>query len=349
MRAPLRKSLPPFLALLFGITAPCLTHAEEPGGTEVRAIDPRIPVHAAGALLRGWPRDPARWFLAARADLGYLFFSPRAEFGYGFPHEHWAGVDVAPLVSRAQAGVYAGLRYRHPRYEFRTGGFVSYALKHAYLEPSDSFDHWDLELEGKNRANYAGSDSELTLSIPLGRVLIGSETQALFVFAGPDDKYLFVDPVGAVVAPPWVFRQRLLLSYPFPGVAGFFLSPAGEAVFVPERTDPWVIRAGAILSLSLYQDVDVVTEVLPTVRSPDTLGRAGAPWLEIALRVRWATGRSASPPRFKERTLGHRPQSTASHEKMPLQSQTLSFAHSQGLPALQHAPAQSDSSVPYSQ
>jgi hypothetical protein len=258
---------------------------------EGRHIDPRIPVHAAGPLFRGWARSPARWFFAARADLGFLFFSPRAEFGYGLPHEHWAGADIVPLLSTTNAGAYAGLRYRHPRFEFRTGGLFSYALGSSYLEPSDSFDARDLELEGSTKADYGASDSELSFSIPWGRAYIGSETQALFVFAVPDDKYVFVHSVGAVIDPPWVFRERLSVSYPFPGVPGLFVAPACEAVFVPERPDPWVFRAGALLSLSMYQDVDVTTEVLPTIKSPDTLGRAGAPWLEVALRVRFATGR----------------------------------------------------------
>ncbi len=263
------------------------TSVDTPPGTW--PIDPRSPVHPAGALFRGWHPRPARWFLSARADVGFLFFRPRAAVGYGRPHQHWAGLDVVPILSTNQAGVYSGLRYRHPRFEVRTGGLFSHAFNRSYLDAKDAFDRRELEIRGDDIAAYGASDSELTLSIPLRSVLIGAETQVLYVFGVPDDKFVFVNTVGAVVAPPWAFRQLLFVGHPVPRLPGLFLAPAFEVVFVPGRTDPWVIRAGGVARFSMYQEVDLSTELLPTIKSPDTLGRAGAPWFQITLRVRWAT------------------------------------------------------------
>lgn len=262
-------------------------YSDKPPGTW--PIDPRSPVHPAGALFRGWHPRPARWFLAARTDVGFQFFRPRAAVGYGRPHQHWGGFDVVPIFGATQVGVYSGLRYRHPRFEIRSGGLFSHAIRRSYLDAADSFDQRDIEIWGEDIAVFGASDSEMTVSIPIGNILVGSETQALFVFGVPDDKYVFVHTVGAVVAPPWVFRQLLFVGHPVPRIPGLFLAPAVEVVLVPERSDPWVVRAGGVARFSMYQDVDLSTEFLPTIKSPDTLGRAGAPWFEITLRVRWAT------------------------------------------------------------
>ncbi len=252
-------------------------------------IDPRSPAHPAGALFRGWYPKPARWFVAARADVGFLFFRPRAAVGYGRPHQHWAGLDVVPIFSATQVGLYSGLRYRHPRFEIRTGGLFSRGLDRSYLDPADSFDQRDIEILGDDIAAYGASDSEVTLSLPIGSVLLGSETQVLYVVGVPEDKYVFVNAIGTIVAPPWALRQLLFAGHPVPRIPGLFLAPAVEVVMVPGRSDPWVVRAGGIARFSMYQDVDLGTEILPTIKSPDTLGRAGAPWLQITLRVRWAT------------------------------------------------------------
>lgn len=252
-------------------------------------FDPRSSTHPAGALLGGWSPGPARWFMSAQADVGFMFLRPTASFGYGRPHDHWAGIDVFPIFSSGQAGLYSGIRYRHPRFEFRTGALYSYSLNHSYLEQKEHYDAHDLEILNGNHAEYIASDSEIIITIPIRKFYFALETQAIFLTGVPQSHFVFVDTLGAVVAPPASFRQLLAAGYAVPGVPGLFVAPAAESVWAPGREQPWVIRAGAIVVFSMYQDLELRTDILPTVWSPDDLGREGSSWLEVNLRFRWAT------------------------------------------------------------
>lgn len=251
--------------------------------------DPRSRMHPSGSLLSSWSPTRQRWFVSARADLGYLFFRPRVAFGYGIPHQSWSGAEVVPILSGGQIGAYAGLRYRHPRIEVRSGAMYSNAFARGFLAPSSHYDVRDLETIGDSRARFFAWDSELTLSLPLGAGHLQSETQFLMLLGVPSDDYVFVDTLGVVVAPDSAVRQQLRYSIPFPWVTGLFFGPAVEAVLVPEREASWVVRAGATMRFWMYQDFQLRTDILPTLRSPDTLGRVGSPWLTISARFLWAT------------------------------------------------------------
>jgi len=39
-----------------------------------------------------WAQGVDRWFMSARVDVGFLFFKPRASFGFGRPFHRWVGV-----------------------------------------------------------------------------------------------------------------------------------------------------------------------------------------------------------------------------------------------------------------
>lgn len=253
------------------------------------AVDPRLTSVPRGALLFPWDTVRRRWFLSARADVGFLFIRPRASAGYGIPHQSWSGLDVVPIVSHSQGGVYGGLRARHPRFEIRSGMLYSAAFHRGYLTQKDSYDGRDLELRADRVATFWAWDSEMTVSLPLGLGFLQSETQSLFIFGVPSDMYVFADGMGVVVAPPWAIREQVRYTLRVPGAAGMFLGPAFEAVLVPDRQQRWVLRAGFAARFRLYQDLEVRTDVLPTVFSPDVLGRAGSPWLTINARFFWAT------------------------------------------------------------
>lgn len=262
---------------------------DAPEGAPEDVPDPRTPSTIRGAFLRGWDTTRPRWFVSARADMGFLFVRPRASFGYGIPHENWTGFDIVPILSSPQAGVYSGFRYRHPRIELRTGGLLSYSFRRSYLEPAASYDARDIEILTDDHAEYFASDSELTFNVPMPFAYFESETQVIYLLIVADDKYVFVDALGVVVAPPISVRQRVVLDVPISAVPGLFVGPAVEAVITPGRSDPWVLRAGGLMRFEMVQDLDIHTEILPTIKSPDRLGRAGAPWLEITVQFRWAT------------------------------------------------------------
>lgn len=251
--------------------------------------DPRSRLHPSGSLLSSWSPTRQRWFVSARADVGYLFFRPRVQFGYGIPHQAWSGGELVPILSGGQIGAYAGLRYRHPRVEVRSGAMYSNAFARGFLTPSAHYDVRDLETIGDSRARFFAWDSELTLSFPLGVGHLQSETQFLMLLGVPSEDFVFVDTLGVVVAPDSAIRQQLRYTVSFPWVTGFFVGPAVEAVLVPEREAPWVVRAGLTMRFWMYQDFQLRTDILPTVWSPDTLGRIGSPSLTISARFLWAT------------------------------------------------------------
>lgn len=251
--------------------------------------DPRSRLHPSGSLLSSWSPTRQRWFLSARADVGYLFFRPRVSFGYGVPHQAWSGVDVVPILSDGQIGAYAGLRYRHPRVEVRSGAMYSNAFERGFLTPAAHYDVRDLETIGESRARFFGWDSELTLSFPWGIGHLQSETQFFMLLGVPSDDFVFVDTLGVVVAPDSAVRQQLRYTVPVPWVTGLFIGPAVETVVVPEREAAWVVRAGVTMRFWIYQDLQMRTDILPTVWSPDTLGRIASPWFTISARFLWAT------------------------------------------------------------
>lgn len=256
---------------------------------EETAPDPRKPSSTRGSFLGGWDAVRPRWFVSARADLGFLFLRPRASIGYGLPHEHWAGVDVAPILSSTEIGIYSGVRYRHPRFEIRTGGLFSHAFTRSHLEPAASYDERDIETLTDEHAEYFASDSELIFNVPLFISFFESETQTILLANIPDQRFVFVDTLGVVVAPPFALRQRFVLNIPLRWIPGLFVGPAVEAVIAPDRSDPWVLRAGGVVRFEMAQDLHIRTEILPTIKSPDHLGRAGAPWLTFTVQFRWAT------------------------------------------------------------
>ena len=245
--------------------------------------------HPRGGLLSSWDVTTRRWFVSARADVGYLFLRPRASFGYGIPHQRWWGVDLVPILSGKEAGAYAGLRWRGPRVEIRSGMLFASAFYRGSLPDAPAYDQRDLDRQSEDPADYWAWDSELTVSVPIGKSFAQSETQLLYLPFADRSRNLFVETMGVILAPPWALREQLRGSFPLTFLPGLFMGPAVELVWLPGRADPWVARAGASFSLSLYQDVQLRTDVLPTVWSSDTLGRMGSPWLTINVRLLWAS------------------------------------------------------------
>jgi hypothetical protein len=275
---------------LIGACAVLLTSAARADDNPLSSdLDPRSGVHPSGSLLKGWSPVGPRWFVSARADVGFLFMRPRSSVGYGLPHDHWGGIDIVPILSSWQTGAYSGVRYRHPRFEVRTGMLFSHSFRRSLLTPRDSYDVRDLELLTGDQAQFWASDSEITWNLPIWHFVLQSETQAIVVTSDLGDRYVYVDTLGVVVAPPLALRHRTVFQYHVTPISGLYVGPAFETVWVPERPDPWVLRAGAVVSFAMYQDVSIRTDIIPTVRSPDNLGRSGAPWLAVNLRVRWAT------------------------------------------------------------
>ncbi len=252
-------------------------------------VDPRSTAHPRGGLFSTWNVTRPRWFLSARADVGFLFFRPRVSLGHGIPHQKWFGIDLVPIFSSTHVGGYAGARIRTPRFEFRSGMLYSAAFFRGALPKQSAYDERDLDRKSDDPIRYWAIDSELTLSLPVGKSFVQSETQVLYLPFADRAMNVFVEPMGVIVSPPWGLRSQLRGSFPVAPVPGLFVGPAVELLLLPGRSDPWVARAGGTITLSLYQDVQLRTDILPAIWSIDTTGRLGSPWLTVNIRIRWAT------------------------------------------------------------
>ena len=262
---------------------------------EHRAAEHRAVEHPRSSFLFRWDTQVPRFHLSGRIDVGFLFVRPRVSVGYGLPHRLWWGADLVPILSGGQWGVYAGIRYQGRRAGFRTGALYSSSFVSGYLVPQSNYDARDLSLRGQPRAKFFASDSELSVALPLGPVELFSETQPLLLVGPRSSEYVFAETMGAIVAPPFALRQQLGLLFGSAPQLGISWGPAVEAVYVPARSDPMILRVGLTLRMRLYQDVLLHTNLLPAVVSPDNLGRAASPWLTVNVRFLWATNWSRAP------------------------------------------------------
>jgi len=240
--------------------------------------------------IESWAPDPARWFISTRVDVGYAFIRPRAAFGYGKPHVQWAGADFIPLLSTSSGGGYTGLRWTERIFEVRGGLLYLQNFSRSSLVPQSSYDRRDIDLRTGSNAEYAALDTEGKVSLPLGPIKMRYEVQLFVVHMWVDDRLVFVDPIAVVMGEGAAVRQRLSIDFPVANTSGLTLGPAVEPVWIESRpNEPWVIRAGASARFRLFDDLEIRSDLLPVVSSPDVLGRAASHFLEIKLRWRWAT------------------------------------------------------------
>lgn len=237
-----------------------------------------------------WRPAPARWFVSTRADLGYLFFRPRVSVGYGKPHVDWVGVDAIPLISGTSGGGYVGLIMSSPHFEVRSGGLYLVNFTRSVLEPRAHYDRRDIDTRIGGPAEYVALDSEAKVSFPVGSLTFRYEVQAFLLDLFQPDVYVFVDPLSLVMGEGLAIRQMFSFFFPVANIPDLSLGPAVEPSYVSSRPDaPWVVRIGFAAQFKLFDDVELRSELLPAVISPDALGRAGSHFLEFKLRWRWAT------------------------------------------------------------
>lgn len=279
-----------WLVCLLCLARPHSADAQVPGdGVVARGRELGRPPPTPAPRL-AWQRGPARWFLATKTDTGVLYLRPRLSGGYGKPHQRWVGFDANPLVSSAATGFYAGVRLEHPVASLRSGLLYAFSFRRSRLPIQDHYDRRDVELmiEGQN-ARYASWDSELELHVPAGPVTLLSESQPVVVGEVPDNRYLFLESVRVVMAPHWVLRQRLGVAFPWPWIEGFSFALVGEGVYVPNRDDTVIWRAGATVRWWLYPDLEMRINFVPVVHSPDRLGIIGGDFAQFGVRWLWAT------------------------------------------------------------
>ncbi len=231
---------------------------------------------------------PPRTFVATTIDLGYKFFRPRLSAGYGRPFDTWAGVDLNPQASNTFVGGYGGVRLATPFANLRSGLLYTLGFARSLLPIRDSYTRAQAErnLDEQN-VHYAASSTELTLTIPIVGVFILSESEFIHLLGVRTDRYLFLETIGVVTDPSWVFRQRLGLGLPVTSVEGLAVGAVGELVAIPGR-DANVWRAGILARWRLFDDVGLRLSMLPVIASPDYLGLTGGEF-EFGLRWSWSS------------------------------------------------------------
>ncbi len=260
--------------------------AEEQTGK--RAPNAELPPPRILPWTEPWSEGTSREFVAARVDVGLPFAQALLFGGYGKPHYFWGGLEVGAVGSSRAASGLVGLRFEHPIIDVRSSLLYVVGLSRSFLEPQDSYDRRDIDDRSGDDARYPAWDNEAKLTVPVGFGAVQSETEAVWI-PEQDGQFVYLDILRVVAAPSWVGRQRLAYEFRFPGIEGLRFAPVGEVVWIPERDDEWVVRAGLLTRFWLFHDLELRVDVLPVVASPDALGNQGGEPLRIALRWQWAT------------------------------------------------------------
>lgn len=275
-------------ALVFGLVlAPLRAWADDATGDEA----PRSSVDVPPRVLPWadpWSEGRARGFVAARVDAGFPFVQARLSSGYGKPHYSWGGVEAGPLASSGFVAGFAGLRFEHPLVDVRSSVLYVASLRHSFLEPKESYDRRDVDERDGGKAGYFAWDSEVEWNVPLGPGAVQGETEGMRV-PSQGGRFVYVETLRVVAAPEWVARQRLGYDIPLRDVEGLRVAPAAEVVWIPERDDALVWRAGLLVRWWLFHDLELRIDVLPVVASRDSLGNVGGEPIRLALRWQWAT------------------------------------------------------------
>ncbi|HEU4404230.1 MAG TPA: hypothetical protein VFS43_02905 [Polyangiaceae bacterium] len=236
-----------------------------------------------------WQDTKTRPFVAARVDLGYVYFRPLLAAGYGRPYWRWFGVEASPIVSGIGFAGYSGLRAALPRLELRTGARYFLPFRRSFLFPQESYTQLDAESRIGAKSRYWSLEAEAASNIRVGLgdvVLLGTVHHLLEVNEG---YHVFDETLRVVAEPPWVWRLRLGYAIPLTNDRLFRIAPVGEVIGVPGR-DALIGRGGIVASATFSDFIDVFATFVPVIFSPDRLGLAGADFAQIGIRYRWASG-----------------------------------------------------------
>jgi hypothetical protein len=282
-RSPARAALV-LASLIVGL--PASVSAQDKGDTTETAPPPDELVD--WMMRRSWATGPARLFVAATLDIGYLYLRPRASFGYGKPFTSFFAIDVNPIISQSAYGAYGGLRLTLPFVTWRGGVRYSASFTRAYLDPKVGYDRLDFDVATNPKARVVTWETELEGGVPLGPGEITALASLSYVTNVPDDKFVFEETLRVIVDPPWVWRARGGYLVRFGSRNQHSVGLVVDAIGVPGR-DKVTLRFGPVIRVVLSRRVEVRGSFVGTVSSPDELGLDGADFTELGLRYRWAT------------------------------------------------------------
>jgi hypothetical protein len=278
-------------ALALALLAPRAARAQDPNAP---SLPPTPAMPTTGLELPHqhqtfWQDTKTRPFVAARVDLGYVYFRPLVSAGYGRPYWRWVGVEASPIVSGVGFAGYTGLRASMPRLELRTGARYFLPFRRSFLFPQESYTQLDAESRLGPKSRYWSLEAEATTNVRVGPgdiILLGTVHHLLEVNEG---YHVFDETLRVVAEPPWIFRGRFGYALPLTQNRLFRIAPVAEAISIPGR-DAVIGRGGFVASATFSDFIDVLATFVPVIFSPDKLGLAGADFAQIGIRFRWASG-----------------------------------------------------------
>ncbi len=263
----------------------CATaHAQVGVGGLPSDAEPAVPPGSPQRQLQGHGL-----FVATAVDVGFQYLRPRGSVGYGNPWGSWVGVDANPLISGTAAGGYAGLRVSLPPFDLRLGSRFVYSFNKSFLLAKDSYDRRDIEFDDGARARYRSWEAELTLTPIVGPGYVLSESSVTYLTGVPADRLVYSEQLRVVAVAPWVLRQRLGYVLPIAAKGALSLGVVAEYLRDPDReTD--TLRAGVLLRMRLFDDLEARGNLVPVWVSPDQLGIKGGDFGQLGVRWTWAEG-----------------------------------------------------------
>ncbi len=250
-----------------------------------------------------WFLTRERGFISGAIDVGFLYLRPRFSLGYGKPNFHWVGIDANPIIAISNVGAYLGLRYARPFFDVRVGGRYVVNRGRSYLpqcvaadengEPCAGPDEYGtraIYYRNESSASYLSLEAEVTLSLPLpNRDRIVSESSITYVDRVPEDQLLYEDRLRVILAPPWVWRQRIGYELRLGPRDAMRIGFIAEAIGVPKR-ELVVLRGGITLRINVSRTVQVRATWIPVLAGRDELGILGGDFGLLGMRYRFATG-----------------------------------------------------------
>lgn len=286
-------------ALLGAVAFVCAggdARADEPGAATASAKTAEGPLERLEKSARrdDWGSAPVRPFLSSVIETGLPFARTQLALGYGRPHDTWLGLEGGSKISSGAVNMMGGLRGALPNAGFGLGLRYTASLTRNFLPPRERYFRSQTELDVGENARYLALDFDLGLGLPVPFGQLALTGLASYVFAVPEDVYLYEEAARTIVAPPLVLRGRAAYELGIGEGDPVRLGPLAEIIWSGERGP--VVRVGPTARVRLSQYLEAYGTVVFALRSPDELGLLGGDASQIGLRLRWATGTRTREP-----------------------------------------------------
>jgi hypothetical protein len=269
-----------WLIVLMGVSSRVVA---EPG---VTPVPPPITLRPGNGY---WSVEPARWFVAARPEVGIVYFKPALAAGYGIPHWMWVGVDVNSITTLELFQVGAGVRAATPIFDLSYMVRDTCSFNKAFLAPATSYSHVSVyDMPGPN-AHYTAAEGEAVAILPLPYSAIAVDFVSIQTFGVPRGMSLYEENYRVIVRSPVFFMLRVALLARVLSETALKVGVLSEYAFHTGR-EQGVLRIGPFGLLQLTDHLSFAAGATLTVSSPDRLGIPLGAYGVAGFRYQWASG-----------------------------------------------------------